>query len=295
MSFILDALRRAERERRLERSPDLSAVYEESALSRGSRWPWLSAGLAFVVGGVVVALFLWPETSPPDLTTNKIPATQVTSRPPDKPDPLHDRPETTPAPPQEIAKPKEVGAVQPGVPARSEAVPRPATPPPKKEEAVAQPTTPPPKVEETVTPAKAASAKKPPAPAGRPPEPDTAKRKEVVAVKETTPSAPPKEMPEKKPDISPAPQPKAKEEPVEGVPFLKDLPEEVRKRLGKLEINVHGYSKDPAKRLVFINMRKYRVGDQIGKGRHGPVLKRIIPDGVIIDYGEGQARLTVKK
>jgi len=35
MSFILEALKRADRERRLERAPDLSAVYEENNLPRG--------------------------------------------------------------------------------------------------------------------------------------------------------------------------------------------------------------------------------------------------------------------
>jgi len=49
--------------------------------------------------------------------------------------------------------------------------------------------------------------------------------------------------------------------------------------------------KDPAERLVFINMHRYKVGDKIGEG--GPLLKEITPNGVIIDYGEGVARLQV--
>jgi len=54
---------------------------------------------------------------------------------------------------------------------------------------------------------------------------------------------------------------------------------------------VHSYSKDPAECLVFINMHRYKVGDKIGEG--GPLLKEITPDGVIIDYGEGEVRLQV--
>ncbi|NQU14825.1 MAG: hypothetical protein HQ561_11805, partial [Desulfobacteraceae bacterium] len=67
MSFILDALKRAERERRLERAPDLNAVFEDGERSQASRWQWLSIGVAFLVGAVVVALFLWPKEPPPEV------------------------------------------------------------------------------------------------------------------------------------------------------------------------------------------------------------------------------------
>jgi len=58
-----------------------------------------------------------------------------------------------------------------------------------------------------------------------------------------------------------------------------------------MQINVHSYSEDPAECMVFINMKKYNVGDAIGE--NGPVLKQITPEGIVIDYGEGQARLPV--
>jgi hypothetical protein len=38
-------------------------------------------------------------------------------------------------------------------------------------------------------------------------------------------------------------------------------------------------------------MKKVKAGDRIGE--NGPVLKEITPEGAIIDYGEGQARLQV--
>ncbi|MBW2204868.1 MAG: hypothetical protein JRF52_12485 [Deltaproteobacteria bacterium] len=61
MSFILEALKRADRERRLERAPDLSAVYEDNDLPghNGIR-PWLWLCGAFLVGVIVVGLVLWP-------------------------------------------------------------------------------------------------------------------------------------------------------------------------------------------------------------------------------------------
>jgi general secretion pathway protein B len=73
--------------------------------------------------------------------------------------------------------------------------------------------------------------------------------------------------------------------------LISELPFDVREKLGKLQINVHSYSENPAERLVFINMQNLKVGDRIGE--NGPILKEITPEGVIIDYGEGQARVPV--
>ncbi len=95
--------------------------------------------------------------------------------------------------------------------------------------------------------------------------------------------------------VKPPPAPAAKEEVdrkrIEAIPLIGELPYEIKEKLGKLQINVHSYSKDPAERLVFINMHRYKVGDKIGES--GPLLKEITPKGVIIDYGEGEARLQV--
>lgn len=299
MSFILDALKRAERERRLERPPDLSVVYEESDLPQGGRWPWFSVGVAFLVGAVVVALFLWPKTPPPEVSKSAKPATEVASRTPAQGRPLPQRSETRPAPRQKVASregvsppPSSPPKAQPEVRPRSKGAPQSIRPQaikvPTIESGVPTPTKGPP--DTTAEPAvseEKVSGSGPSEPT-LPKMPDTS-TPPAVAVKETVPLEPP--------NIPSAPRSKAKEEPlkepVEGVPLLKDLPDEIRQRLGKLEINVHGYSRDPAERLVFINMRKYRVGDRIGKD--GPVLKRIIPGGVIVDYGKGQARLMVER
>jgi len=75
------------------------------------------------------------------------------------------------------------------------------------------------------------------------------------------------------------------------IPLLSELPYEVREKLGKLQINVHSYSEKPKERLIFINMKSLKVGDPIGE--NGPVLKEITPEGAVIDYGDGQARLKV--
>jgi len=93
------------------------------------------------------------------------------------------------------------------------------------------------------------------------------------------PSSPP--VPAVKKEVSP--------ELTGSIPLLSELPNEIRGKIGKLQINVHSYSAKRNERLVFINMHRYKAGDKIGEG--GPLLKEITPDGVIIDYGEGEARL----
>ncbi|MCP4690057.1 MAG: GspB domain-containing protein, partial [Desulfobacterales bacterium] len=76
------------------------------------------------------------------------------------------------------------------------------------------------------------------------------------------------------------------------IPLFKDLPAEIRDRLGRLEINVHAWSKDPSKSLVYVNMRRYRVGERIGDA--GPLVESITPEGVVINHGEGLAHLLAK-
>lgn len=71
-------------------------------------------------------------------------------------------------------------------------------------------------------------------------------------------------------------------------PLLRDLPDDVRERIGRLEISAHVYAPNPAERFVFLNGKVCRVGDRIG---NEAVLVRITPEGIVIDYGAGQARL----
>jgi len=109
------------------------------------------------------------------------------------------------------------------------------------------------------------------------------------------PAAPPVQPAPAEPAPSPPPpaEPKTKASPGKPspIPLLSQLPFEVREKLGKLQINVHSYSEKPDERLIFINMKSFKVGDRIGE--NGPVLKEITPDGAVIDYGDGQVRLQV--
>jgi general secretion pathway protein B len=309
MSLILDALKRAERERRLTQPPDLTAVYDEDPWTRRGRpWFWLAG--AFLIGAVAVGLILWSRGHGPDRVS---PTTEI-SHPPapttdaagkkkapvfaDSGKSIAEQPaqappqQTAPAAPQDppasamaegVAKPP----VQPLPQNKPDSDPAPAPQPsaPVKTPDTASPT---PVEEPAGTPAA------PPSPTvdAAPAEPATQETPaEEVALSEgqatkPPPPAPPPPQVETAPEASPAPaQPPA-------IPLISELPFEVREKLGKLQINVHSYSENPDDRMVFINMKRFRSGDRIGE--NGPVLKEITPEGAVIDYGEGQARLQVR-
>lgn len=75
------------------------------------------------------------------------------------------------------------------------------------------------------------------------------------------------------------------------LPLIHDLPLEIQESLKGIEITAHVFNEDPPKRFVFIDRHSYRVGDRIGDD--GPLLKEITPDGIVLDYGIGLARLLV--
>ena len=79
----------------------------------------------------------------------------------------------------------------------------------------------------------------------------------------------------------------------EKITLADDLPYETRQKYEDLQINVHIYDEKLEERRVFINMHSYKEGDKIVDG--GPLLVAIIPEGIIVDYGEGKVQINVKK
>jgi general secretion pathway protein B len=83
MSYILEALRKAERERNLGQVPTLEAKTADAAPSPRSVWPWLLAGALVVNAGVLALWLLYPREQaaapvPPPLATTE---TRVLSPP----------------------------------------------------------------------------------------------------------------------------------------------------------------------------------------------------------------------
>jgi DNA polymerase III gamma/tau subunit len=75
----------------------------------------------------------------------------------------------------------------------------------------------------------------------------------------------------------------------ESIPLVWELPQVQRDALQQLKISIHVYHKEPDRRFVLINMRRYGEGDQLRGTDYR--LKCIERDGVVIDYGDGLVRL----
>jgi len=278
MSMILDALKRAERERKLEKAPDLSAIYQEESAGRRSYRPWIWLGAVFLCACVAVAALYWPKESSKGDFKEKIAGTaQMASKSEKKSSsqgtaaPLavavKEMKNTAPPPTAAVSEKK-----------RSEIQEKASAPASQKEsspvpEAVSES---PRKLSEKVftaelRPTEAIADHEPPLETVT--EPDVSTK----AGKRSKGSG----------KIVSKPEPKAV------LPLFEDLPEEIQSVSGPMEINVHMYSPNPSERRVFINMKGYREGDVIGET--GFKLVEITSDGVVIDYGKGKAFLGVSR
>jgi general secretion pathway protein B len=79
----------------------------------------------------------------------------------------------------------------------------------------------------------------------------------------------------------PESQPLKEDNPETVLPRLEELPAELRKKIPELSFVGHVYADDPEKRLIMINNRIVREGDQVSNGLS---LQQITRDGVIIRY-----------
>ena len=278
MSLILDALKRAERERKLEKAPDLSAIYQEGGLNRRKYYPWFWVGGAFLAAFVVLAFVFWPKSQ--DDIKDKTPVPPLTASAPTK--------RSLPKEPSPPAARKTVeNSAQPPSAPPTESKPLKT---PKKVQILEKPL--PVSQEKTILisdPVKEPSEKSAEAEAIKSPPPKNVSAREKLGAEPVKQFVAPKRT-EDRPKAAvatvPSPQPKVT------LPSIHELPEDIQSALGPLEINVHMYSQNPSERRVFINMQGYREGDTIGEG--GFKLTEITPYGVVIDYGQGKAVLGVK-
>lgn len=105
-----------------------------------------------------------------------------------------------------------------------------------------------------------------------------------IPPREASVSAPPPE-----PELEPAPVPhEPLQLPLEPAPAkplpakpLNEMPSGFVANLPDLNIDIHSYDQEPAKRYVLINMEKYHEGDYLAQG---PLLIEILPDGVVLEH-----------
>lgn len=69
--------------------------------------------------------------------------------------------------------------------------------------------------------------------------------------------------------------------PAPGAPTLRMLPAEQRARFPNLTLDVHAWDSAPERRFVLVNGKRYAPGDPLPGGL---VLREIVPDGVIVEF-----------
>jgi len=98
----------------------------------------------------------------------------------------------------------------------------------------------------------------------------TKKLVKFTAVKQTA------QKTESKPKNRPQPIKKA-----ETIPFLKEMPPEFRRRVPNLNVNVFVYAEEPENRFVIIDMKKYRADEET---ETGVKIKTIKKESLILEY-----------
>jgi general secretion pathway protein B len=223
MSYILDALKRADAERERGTVPGLHARQvttpaSQAAPSTRSRL-WLAAAAALALGGIAAGLWVW-QTPAGDVRLAAV-------------EPAVARPTVTaplaqPVPtPTSIPASASASALQPAVPALRAVAPSPPAVTP------AVPTT----VSKPALPAPAVGTQAPPKPKLDP----VAKAAEPGATAQATPMP----LPTAKasaPQTAPA-----------AVPLLSELPENLRRQIPLLAITGAVYSENPGQRLLLVN------------------------------------------
>ncbi|MFC7514771.1 general secretion pathway protein GspB [Herbaspirillum sp. GCM10030257] len=278
MSYILDALKKAEAERRGTTPPvtPAPATYYERT-QRDSVWhkPWPWALLSAAV--VTVAGATWFATRSDQAVQVPSPETpQVVAQAPVVPvTPQMPAPAVTQSAPPAAAPPAQIAS-----PAPATTQPAPPSPAPTKAEAAQVPPS-------AVTPPKATRESPPEAPQARTEKPA---RKPVEKKPAREPEAPKKSVPATAPaassnaansDTATASTTPAAPATEPAVGSVRDLPPQIQQQIPALTIGGYIYSANKADRSVLINKRLLRDGDEIAPGL---TLERMTPSGMILNY-----------
>ncbi|WP_428417963.1 general secretion pathway protein GspB [Methylibium sp.] len=249
MSYILEALRKADAERDRERGalPDLhaqpvppdSAAMAAASPPRSRPWLWIVVGASVGLIGPLLWLLFGRDTpqeaaAPPPPAETAAPAVAtapVSPVPPAAP---------VPAPPPPTAAPAALAVPVPAPPPRAEA---PAF-------AIAPPAPPAPVLRDA--PASTRRAVPAPAPLADPSKPVAEVRKPASAVQAPAPTAAPTEKP-----AAPAA--------AEGrVHTLAELPDDIRRQLPAIAVGGSIYSAEAANRFLIINGQIFHEKDKLG-------------------------------
>jgi general secretion pathway protein B len=288
VSYILEALRKAERDRQVSRTPTLATTHAAPESGRRRLWVWGVAGgvalSAIVVYGYIrlagdadapLQTALPPATAAGPavpgagiaVVTAPTPTEQAPEReepaPAHVPGPTVERPPTSraPTPPRVVPRPTAPRVARPATAPRREPSPvAPSAAPESRRAAVVAPSPAPPP---------AASGRRPvtePRPAADPVTPAAAARPAADPVPPATVARPAADPVAPAAVTRPAPPP----------PDAAAGP-----ALPRLALDVLVYSDVPAERMVFINGRKYIEGQTVDDDT---VIEQITPEGVVIRH-----------
>ena len=245
MSLILDALKRAERERQADAVPapgELSVPV--AGRERPRRRGWLIVVAIVLAIGAALGWKAWrgkPAREAPPVAAQQLPA------------PIKARP----APSQPAPAPYVLPSVVPG----TEAV------------ASLDDLTNEPLLDAEPAPPGATAAPVPlpvPAPAPAPAQPEA----------QSSPPATPDASAPAESAAAPAEIPPALTQPAPLRKF-REMPPDYRADFPSLKVEIHVYEKTPAQRFVMVNGRKYREGERLSEG---PQLIEIVPEGIVLEY-----------
>jgi len=74
-------------------------------------------------------------------------------------------------------------------------------------------------------------------------------------------------------------------------PLFQNLPSDIKAQLPDMELNIHVYSTNPSKSFVYINSRRYQEGATIG---NSITLEKVTPTGVILRHQGSAFRLVIE-
>lgn len=266
MSYILDALRKSDQQRQRGAAPKLHAG-QATPVEPKKPAP-LAYGLiaaALVVAGMAIGwLRPWQAEQAAPGRAEPVAARPLEPAPRQAPVPSETRPQPEPRLQSSPASPK-------AAPAPSAA---PAEPEPQLQSA-----SPPRKAAHKPAPA---TAKPRPRPRAEP-ETDDLSREAKAAVPGNKAAPPPPERP-----AGAASTDTARAQPVIS---MAELPLSLQQELPPMTISVHAYSSKPGDRMVGINNRMLREGDEVAPGLK---LEQITPEGMIFGYKGYSFRRGVK-
>lgn len=72
------------------------------------------------------------------------------------------------------------------------------------------------------------------------------------------------------------------------IPLFSELPNELRRRIPPIKVNVHAYSELPQEQFIIVGMIKYQPGEQIGNEL---VLEQVTRDGLVLRFQNQTFRL----